>query len=298
MPSHLHEMLVEMFRDRPVLAAELLAGPLGIKVPTFQEAHVSPSELNDVTPTEYRADLVISLTDGGTVVLAVVLEAQLRKDDRKRRSWPAYVSTLYARLGCPVALLVMSPSPRVAKWCAEPIPVGEPNFVLTPLAMGPRQIPAVTDPVLAAKNPELAVLSTMAHGNKSTDRESIFKVFWAAMNALDPVHADLYADVVLARMSVATRKYLEVLMTSAPYKYESDFARRYYGQGEAQGRTEGKAEGRTEGRAEAVLAVLDARRVALPAEMRDQISRCTDVEQLDVWIRRAATATTSDELFG
>jgi len=226
-------------------------------------------------------------------VLAVVLEAQLRPDGRKRRSWPAYVATLYARLGCPVVLLVMSPSPHVAKWCAKPIPVGEPNFVLTPVVMGPRQIPAVTDPALAAENPELAVLSTMAHG-KSTDRESIFKVFWAAMKALDPVHADLYADVVLARLPVATRKYLEVLMTSAPYKYESDFARRYYGQGKARGRSEGKAEAK----AAAVLAVLDARGVGLPEDMRDQISRCTDVDQLDMWIRRAATATTSDELFG
>jgi hypothetical protein len=289
MPSHLHEMLVEMFRDRPVLAAELLAGPLGIKVPTFQEAHVSPSELNDVTPTEYRADLVVSFTDGETVVLAVVLEAQLRKDRRKRRSWPAYVATLYARLGCPVVLLVMAPSARVAKWCAMPIRVGEPNFVLTPLAVGPRQIPAVTDPALAAENPELAVLSTLAHGDMP-DRESIFRVFWAAMNALDPVHANLYADVVLARLPVATQKYLEVLMTSVPHIYDSDFARRYYGRGRAAGKAEGKVA--------SVLAVLDARGLAVSEEMRDQISRCTDVDQLDGWIRRAATATTSDELFG
>lgn len=285
MPSHLHEMLVEMFRDRPVLAAELLGDSLGFKVPPFQDARISSGELNDVTPTEYRADLVVAFTNGETPALAVIIEAQLRSDRHKRRSWPAYVATLHARLGCPVVLLVVSPRPWVARWCARPIPVGEPDFVLTPLVLGPRQIPTVTDPAVAARNPELAVLSTMAHADRSADRESIFKVFWTALNALDPDHADLYADVVLARLSAATRKYLEVLMTTAPYTYESDFARRYFGRGEAKGK------------ALAVLAVLEVRGVALSEEERDRISGCADGHQLDRWIRRAATATTSADLF-
>jgi len=34
-PSNLHEMLVEMFRHRPSLAAEVLAGVLGMELPAL-----------------------------------------------------------------------------------------------------------------------------------------------------------------------------------------------------------------------------------------------------------------------
>jgi hypothetical protein len=89
MPSHLHENLVEMFRERPGFAAELLADPLGIRIPTFEQGQLSSAELNDVLSTEFRADLVVSLTKANKPVLAVVIEAQLGAVREKRRSWPA-----------------------------------------------------------------------------------------------------------------------------------------------------------------------------------------------------------------
>jgi hypothetical protein len=91
MPSHLHEVLIEMFRDRPALAADLLAGPLGIAVPAFHSARMSAGELTDVSPTEYRADAVVTLNVAESPVFAVVVEVQLSVDARKRRSWPVYV---------------------------------------------------------------------------------------------------------------------------------------------------------------------------------------------------------------
>ncbi|MDN5859990.1 MAG: hypothetical protein L0H84_15350, partial [Pseudonocardia sp.] len=73
------------------------------------------------------------------------------------------------------------------------------------------------------------------------------------------------------------------------YEYQSEFARRYF----AQGRTEGKAEGKAEG----VLAVLDARGITVPAQVRARITECTDVDLLDTWVRRAATANQAEDLF-
>src|SRR3954466_4498988 len=61
MPSTLHEVLIEMFRDRPALAAELLGGTLRVPIPSFHEARLSSAELTDVVPTEYRADAVVIL---------------------------------------------------------------------------------------------------------------------------------------------------------------------------------------------------------------------------------------------
>lgn len=74
-----------------------------------------------------------------------------------------------------------------------------------------------------------------------------------------------------------------------PYEYQSDFARRYF--------LWGKVDGRAESLARAVLAMLTARGVAVPEEARVRIAECRDRAQLEVWVRRAATATTVDDLF-
>ncbi|MEJ3750969.1 hypothetical protein WEI85_48080 [Actinomycetes bacterium KLBMP 9797] len=280
MPSYLHEALVEMFRDRPALAAEVLAGPLRIAVPPFEHAGVSSGDLTDVTPTEYRADVVVTLSAGDTVVLAVVVEAQLGVDRRKRRSWPAYVATLHARLGCPVALLVVCADPRVAAWCAAPIAVGHPGFVLTPLVLGPHQVPVVADAEMARQRPELAVLSAMAHGGDA-EQKPVLEALLAALSVMDHDHAGLYADIVLAALPAAAREYLEGLMAIANYQYQSDFARRYFSQGEAK----------------ALLAVLEARGFAVSDAIREKIFGCTDPEQIDRWVRQAVTVRKVDDLF-
>jgi hypothetical protein len=288
MPSHLHEVLIEMFRDRPALAAELLSGPLGLPVPVYEQAVLSSAELTDVTPTEYRADATVTFSAGDEPVLAVVVEVQLRADARKRRTWPAYVATLYARLGCPVTLLVMCPDVTVAAWCAKPIVVSDPGLTLTPLVLGPADIPLVSDPVAARRSPQLAVLSAMSHG-AGPGREGVLGALLAALDVVDHDHADLYADMVLTVLPAAARVYLEALMTITGHRYQSDFARRYF--------DAGKEKGRAEGEALAVLAVLAARGIVVPEHIRERITRCTDLDQLDLWIRLAATADAADDLF-
>ena len=67
-------------------------------------------------------------------------------------------------------------------------------------------------------------------------------------------------------------------MATATHRYQSDFARRYFSQGEAKGE------------AKALLAILDARGVHVPDDIRADIATCTDIAQLESWIRRAATA--------
>ncbi|MGI9000345.1 MAG: hypothetical protein ACR2GH_01625, partial [Pseudonocardia sp.] len=83
--------------------------------------------------------------------------------------------------------------------------------------------------------------------------------------------------------------------------YRSDFARRYFfegrAEGEAAGKEEGKAEGEAAGEARAVLAVLDARGIDVPPDARARIAECPDLDQLDIWVRRAVTAETVHDLF-
>jgi hypothetical protein len=75
-------------------------------------------------------------------------------------------------------------------------------------------------------------------------------------------------------------------MDLATYEYQSEYARRYF------------FEGRAEGEADALLTVLSARGIDVPDDARARIAGCTDVQQLQTWIRRASTATSIHEVLG
>jgi hypothetical protein len=104
-----------------------------------------------------------------------------------------------------------------------------------------------------------------------------------AARSLDDERARLYADLVLASVDGAARAILEALMVSGKYEYQSDFARRYVAQGEAAGR------------AHALLAVLAARGLEVPENVRARIVGCPDLARLDRWLARAVTALSAAE---
>ena len=162
MPSMAHEILVDLFKNRPSLAAEILVEVLGVSLPAYTEARLASTDLTEIQPAEYRADVVVLLLDGDIPVRVIIVEVQLAVDPRKRLSWPAYVTVSRAIHGCPADLLVVAPDPAVAAWCAEPIEIGVPGFVLRPPVLRRTAVPVVTDPAEAARRPELGVLS--AHG--------------------------------------------------------------------------------------------------------------------------------------
>lgn len=81
-------------------------------------------------------------------------------------------------------------------------------------------------------------------------------------------------------------------MKTDTYQYQSGFARRYFGRGKA----EGKAEGVAEGEAHALLSVCAARGIDVPEDAQARITGCTDLDLLEIWIGRAATATSIDEV--
>jgi hypothetical protein len=57
-----------------------------------------------------------------------------------------------------------------------------------------------------------------------------------------------------------------------------------------------RALGRAEGIAESILKILEVRGIAASSMQREEILSCTDVERLDRWLRRAAVATSADEV--
>lgn len=171
MPSQLHEALLLLFRNRPMLAPELLRDALNVALPQFTEARIDSADLTDIQPAEYRADLVALLLDG-VPVLDIVVEVQLSSDERKRFVWPVYAANLRARLECPVCLLVVTCDEAVARWAAKPIEMGGSNRFV-PLVLRPSGVPEITGAAQAQSDPELAVLSAMAHGQDADTDKSV-----------------------------------------------------------------------------------------------------------------------------
>ena len=289
MPSVRHESLLSLFRNRPALAGELLEQGLRLALPSHDELRLESADLTEVAPVPYHADLVVQLWRQGKLVLGIVVEVQLAPDPDKRFTWPLYVASLRARLGCPCWLLVLSPDAAVARWCAEPIELGHPGHRLTPLVLGPDAVPVVANADRARSAPELAVLSAMAHGAGPDGLEVALTALGAAVG-LDEERCRIYTDLVMASLGEAARRAMEDLMSTGNYEYQSEFARRYV----AQGRTEGKAEGEAKG----VLVVLRARGLIVSPEIEERVTRCTDIALLEEWLRRAVVVASAEEIFG
>ena len=276
MPSMAHEILVDLFKNRPSLAAEILVEVLGLSLPAYTEARIASANLTEIQPAEYRADIVVLLLHRDTRVRVVIVEVQLAIDPQKRLSWPAYTTVARAVHGCPVALLVVAPDPVVAGWCAEPIETGIPGFVLRPPVLRRTAVPVVTDPEEAARRPELGVLSAIAHG-ETEQGATIASVVLPAILELDDDRTRFYYDLVYNSLNEAARRALEAKMKG--YEYQTDFAKKYV------------AQGRVEGRAEDVLTVLRARGFVVPEAVRERILAQKDPERLERWLEKAVVAT-------
>ena len=288
MPSQLHEALLLLFRNRPQLAPELLRDALHVELPRFTEARIESAELTDIQPAEYRADLVVLLYEG-VPVLGIVVEVQLGADEDKWYSWPVYAAGLRARIRCPVCLLVVTPEEAVARWASRPIELGGGNRFV-PLVLGPSGVPEVTSEEVARADPELAVLSAMAHG-QDADVDKALRIAVAAMAAsvgLDAERSTLYFDLVAASLGAAARKALQS-MDLTKYEYQSEFARRYIAQGEARGDAKGRAE---------LVLKLMAIRFGPPTQEVVARVRAASVAELDVFAERVLTATSPNEVLG
>lgn len=296
--SDLHEGILLLFRSRPALAAELLQ----LDVPADAAATLAADAVQQIDPQPLGADAVVRLDRHGAPVLAVVVEVQLEIAPAKRLTWPVYVAATRRLLGCPVRLLVVTVDRRVARWASRPIHVGPPGFVLVPEVLGPGTVPLVTDATAAARDPELSVLSAVAHG-RTHEAERVAAAAIAAAGRLDEERARFYVDLILSRVDAATRRALEASMLSSKYQFQSDFAKKYIALGREEGREEGRVEGREEGReegrveakVEALLTILAARGLTSSPAAEARIRGCRDLATLDRWLARTVNAATIEE---
>ena len=80
-------------------------------------------------------------------------------------------------------------------------------------------------------------------------------------------------------------------MATGTYAWQSDFARKYVGQG--------REEGRAEGKQETLIRFLEATSAIISLDSRRRVEACDDIAQLDTWLDKAFKSKVSDadELF-
>lgn len=300
MPSFHHDIIVELFRSRGEIAAELLH-TCGVDV-AHKRAELGSVDLSQVAPAEYRADVVIILRDDDDrAVTGVVVEVQRHIDPDKRWSWPTYVTELRSKLKCPAVLLVVTPDAGVATWARESIHLGGPASYVTPVVLGFDDVPWIRDPAEARRSPELAVLSALAHPELEISAAALHAVF-----ALPDGPRELYSDVIIAALPAAIRHTLEIQMNEG-YKFQSEVVRRFFADaraaGEERGRAEGQAQGRAEGQAQGLRgAVLALARIKLEVVTESDIAAidATDdqrvLNELLIGLGRATTSAEAREV--
>jgi hypothetical protein len=233
-----------------------------------------------------------------TPVFGAIIEAQLRPKKDKRFTWPLYAVGARAREKCPFVVLVVAPNAATARWAARPIELGGGNQY-TPLVVGPEGVPKLTDPARARREPQLAVLSVIAHGRGEVMTAAAIGAAAAqAILRLSEEQRMLYSLLIEANLSEAARKAIE--MQPGLEKFFSEAQRRNFergrAEGEAKGKAEGEAKGKAEGEAAALLKILTRRGLTLTAEQRRRILGCTDVATLERWLDCALSVTSVAEL--
>jgi len=327
-PSVLHEAIIDLLRRRRSLVVELVERERPL--PRHDEVRLDESSFVSLAPAEFLADMVLVLHSGGPV-LRLVVEVQLRVDHEKWRAWPMYLATAFARGGCPVALVVVTPFERVARWAAAPIVIG-PGSELRPIVLGPAQIPASLSVEEAIALPELAVLSVLAHGRRFDGVEPALAALRGA-DRLDASGAGVYFDLVMSSLRRGLADEVRAMFAKGTYKYRSQWAKDLLAEGRVEGRTEGLAQGRAEGRdqglvegrdqglvegrdqglvegrdqgliagrveglADSLLAVLRVRKIAVRAADARRIRGCRDAEQLHRWLARAVEVAKAKDIF-
>ena len=86
MPSIPHEGPLDLVRQHPEIAVDLLQGTAGITLPGRAAVSLAPTDMSAAVPVQYLADMVVLITDAATgdPALAVIIEPQLRDSDIKR----------------------------------------------------------------------------------------------------------------------------------------------------------------------------------------------------------------------
>ncbi|MFK0103526.1 hypothetical protein [Streptomyces sp. NPDC091217] len=298
-----HEALHRIFQKDPTLLTKALQQVLGVPFPKPREIAALNVDLTEIEPVERRVDTLLRAeTDEGTYLL--VVESQTEVDKRKRGSWPYYLSYLYERYGCEPVLIVTTQNSATERWASQPIKLGYPGWeslIVRPLVLGPDNVPVIEDVQEAVQDVSLAVLSAMTHG-RGPKSPAILESLTAALKTIDRDSAAAFAQFVDSCLDDPQAKQMwRDLMAEVQYFWRHPLAEQVREEGREEGRQEGRQQGVEQGwaeaKAETVLQILQWRGILVRSAVRERVTACKDLDQLETWAQRAMHVTRAAELF-
>jgi len=290
----IHGVITELLGTHPDTLAYLLGlhgqAPAGPLVPA-PETEARPWLL------ERRIDGAFLLGTSAAPEGFLLSEVQLDIDPDKRFSWPLCVELWRTRYRCEGALVVFTVHPQVRRWITREIlpatGLWGSQREMRPLVLALDEMDLAL--LLRPDRPHLAWLAVAAHAAAKDLPEVADEAVRITIDRLPDQLATAQLDAILGMVDRALRTTLERRMMEHP-RFRSETFRRWYAQATAEGRAEGTAKGLAEGtakglaegKANSILTVLAARGIPVSDALRARILKCTDLDTLDTWLRRAA----------
>jgi hypothetical protein len=288
MPSPWHDSVKRLVEEQPDFAVRVVRDLMGEPLPHRLAARLAPSNFNDRPSIDFDCDTVVVAGPHHDPVRGIIVEAQQAKLEDKRRKMAKYAAELWVLLGCPVDVVVICPDEATADYYAVPVVTTLPGYVFTARPLYPSRIPVITDPEDMAADPARATLVVGYHG-----AEPGVALAFAEGMALLGEAGYAYTDIGYSLSPLQVQRLLEEIMSTGTIPLNTPWAKKAY----AEGSEKGLADGVAKGEAKAVLTILETRRLDVTTADRDRISSCTDLAQLQDWVRRAVTAKTTSDLF-
>jgi hypothetical protein len=286
MPSDAHEVPIQLVKEDPELPAWLLRNHFHVDVPEYKFANAYATDARQ-TRTMHSDGATRYSDHADKASMGAVTEVQLGRDPRKLRTWKTYVALLEEDLDVPVRLVLFIPDPAIASWYWRLLRTdGTSSIPLQPYMFSRGEMPPIVDVDLAWEHPALVMLSAYCNAGEP-GIDDMFPAACVAVRSGDEARELAYNDYMLSWLpEAAAARWRDYMTTTAGPRYFSEEFRK----ADAEGEERGVALGEAHGRAEALLMFLDGHDWQVPGMVRERILSCTDVEQLDTWIRRAATA--------
>ena len=288
MPTPAHEHAVSELRERPRLLSKLVRRLLDAQLDP--RLKVLDATLRFANPGEVRPDLVFL----GRRPRWLIVEIQNAIDPDKRRRWLLAASILFNDHGEMGDVLVITASRRVARWAAR---VASADSELgTRLELRPRvlllaggAVQALLDP----RHPELALLAAWAmHHRHGPAAKAIVRRALELTERLPEPLRERQMRAILNVLNERMMAFIREVLMDPNKSNESPWFRKLRLDLEAIGEAKGKAEGKQE----ALLLLLSTRKLPVSSAHRTRIQECTDLDLLDLWIRRATTASSMAEV--
>lgn len=264
--SHEHELILQSIKANLHRLHELL--PLGPA--EDDEPSIVSADFVETRPVEFRADLVV--TYGNPPRLCRIVEVQRGIDPKKPAAWLHYQHQAQSAFGCPVQLIVVATSARVARWARRAYEQRA-AFVQAPLFVGPESIPPSPCDSEGELDVELALFRAFFF-RRRPEGPALLDVAWQVIRleiTNESLDEERIGDYLSVLRILATKKWWKTVV-EADMRYENVLD-----------------QARAETKRDAIRHIASVRGMKLDDESRRRLAKTRDLEKLDRWLTLAAT---------